>query len=476
TRATNDIQQVQFVAVILLRMVAYAPILAVGGILSIIGTNSGMTWIIVLAVAVLLAVIAALIMISMPKFKIMQALVDRLNLVARELLSGIMPIRAFSRERHEEARFDKANKDLYDTQFFVTKAISFMFPAMMFVMNGVSVLIVWVGAHRVDTGALQVGDLTAFITYSVVIVISFLMMSMIFVFLPRAGIAANRIVEVLDTDILLKEPVSPRDEELKDAKGIVEFNDVSFKYAGAEEMAVEHISFKAMPGRTTAIIGSTGCGKSTILKLIPRFTDVTEGSITIDGIDIREISTKRLRELLGYVPQKGVLFSGTIESNIKFADEDMPDDSMLTAAEISQSMEFIDSKSDRFKSDIAQGGSNVSGGQKQRLSIARAIAKKPKVFLFDDSFSALDYKTDLVLRKALSEKLSDATVIIVAQRISTILHAEQIIVLDDGKIAGMGTHEELMKNCEIYREIAKSQLSDAELAASNNNSLEGGAN
>ena len=465
TRSTNDIQQVQMVTVMLLRMVIYAPILAIGGIIKVIQTGStSMSWIIILAVIILAACVGVLFAISMPKFRKMQVKVDRLNLVSREMLTGIMPIRAFSREKYEEERFDEANQDLYKTQLFTNRTMSFMMPIMMFVMNGISVLIVWVGSHGVDNGTIQVGDMTAFITYSMVIVMGFLMIAAVCIMLPRAGVAADRIVEVIETPVDLKDPEQNRDEETKDAKGVVSFNDVSFNYPGAEEPAIEHISFTAEPGKTTAIIGSTGCGKSTLLNLIPRFYDVTEGSITLDGIDIRDLSQHRLRELLGYVPQKGVLFSGTIETNLKFGGDQITDEDMTQAADIAQATEFIETKPDTYNSPIAQGGSNVSGGQKQRLSIARAIAKHPKVYLFDDSFSALDYKTDLALRKALGEKTGDSTVIIVAQRISTILHADQIIVLDDGKIVGKGTHEELMNSCETYQEIARSQLSDAELA------------
>ena len=462
TRCTNDIQQVQMVSVMLLRMVLYAPILAIGGVIMVAQTAPGMSWVIVLAVAILLVCVIILFTVAMPKFKIMQSKVDRLNLVSRELLTGIMPIRAFSREKHEEERFDEANTDLYRTQLFTNRTMTFMSPVMMFVMNGISVLIVWVGAHGVDEGTMQVGDLTAFITYSMVIVMGFLMIAMVSIMLPRAGVAADRIVEVLNTPITLKDPEQNRDGEAQ--QGVLEFHDVSFCYPGADEPAIEHITFTAEPGKTTAIIGSTGCGKSTLLNLIPRFYDVTEGSITLDGIDIRELSQHRLRELLGYVPQKGVLFSGTIESNLKYGGEQITDSDMTEAAEIAQAVEFISTKPEQYKSPIAQGGTNVSGGQKQRLSIARAIAKHPKVYLFDDSFSALDYKTDLALRQALTAKTADAAVIIVAQRISTILHADQILVLDEGKIVGRGTHEELMETCATYQEIARSQLSDAELA------------
>jgi ATP-binding cassette subfamily B protein len=464
TRSTNDIQQVQMVIVMMLRMVAYAPIIAVGGIIKVVQTATGMSWIIVLAVVILAASVGVLMGIAMPKFKLMQTLVDRLNLVSRELLTGIMPIRAFSREKHEEARFEQANQDLYKTQLFTNRTMTFMMPVMMFVMNGISVLIVWVGAHGVDSGTMQIGDMTAFITYAMVIVMSFLMIAMISIMLPRAGVAADRIVEVCTTPITLCDPEQPRDSELDNAKGVVRFNDVTFSYPDAEEPVISDISFTAEPGKTTAIIGSTGCGKSSLLNLIPRFFDVTEGSITIDGVDIRDISQHKLHDLLGYVPQKGVLFSGTIETNLKYGGDHITNEEMESAAEIAQATEFIDSKPDRYASRIAQGGSNVSGGQKQRLSIARAVAKQPKVFLFDDSFSALDYKTDLALRRALAEKTGSATVIIVAQRISTILHADQILVLEGGKIVGKGTHEELMSSCETYQEIAKSQLSESELA------------
>lgn len=464
TRSTNDIQQIQMVAVMLLRMVLYAPIVAIGGIIMVIKTGSSMGWTIVLAVVVMMACVGTLTGIAMPKFKIMQKLVDRLNLVSREMLTGIMPIRAFSREKHEEQRFDEANQNLFKTQLFTNRTMTFMMPVMMFVMNGISVLIVWVGGHGVDAGTMQVGDLTAFITYSMVIVMGFLMLTMVSIMLPRAGVAADRIMEVLNMPISLSDPERPKDAALEQPKGYVAFQDVSFTYPDADEPALSHISFTAEPGKTTAIIGSTGCGKSTIVRLIPRFFDVTEGSIKIDGVDVREMTQHKLRSLMGYVPQKGTLFSGTIESNLKYGGEDITDEAMHQAAEIAQATEFIDSKVDRYDSLIAQGGTNVSGGQKQRLSIARAIAKHPKIFLFDDSFSALDYKTDLTLRKELAKQTADATVIIVAQRISTILHADNILVLDEGKIVGSGTHEELLASCETYQEIAKSQLSEAELA------------
>lgn len=463
TRSTNDIQQVQMVEVMLLRMVCYAPIIGIGGVFKVLSTKTGMSWIIVVAVLAIMALVLILMALAMPKFKKMQDLVDRLNLVSREILTGIPVIRAFSREKHEEQRFDVANTNLMQTQLFTNRVMTFMMPAMMFIMNGISVLIVWTGAHGINHGNLQVGDMMAFITYTMQIVMAFLMLTMISIMLPRAGVAADRIDEVLKTEPTIHDAEQVRDDELKDAKGYVEFKDVCFRYPGADEDALEHISFTARPGETTAIIGSTGCGKSTLIHLIPRFYDVTGGAITIDGIDIRELSRNKVRSLLGFVPQKGVLFSGTIESNLKFGGDRITDEAMESAAEVAQATEFIETKKDRYQSPIAQGGTNVSGGQKQRLSIARAIAKNPKVFLFDDSFSALDYKTDVVLRKALKEKVSDAAVIIVAQRISTILHADQIIVLEDGHVAGIGRHEELLESCEAYQEIAKSQLSESEL-------------
>ncbi|MBD5458323.1 MAG: ABC transporter ATP-binding protein [Lachnospiraceae bacterium] len=469
TRSTNDIQQVQMVAVMLLRMVCYAPILGIGGIIKVMHTKTGMGWIIVVAVVLILALVGTLMKIAMPKFKLMQTLVDRMNLVSREILTGIPVIRAFSREKYEEERFDKANKELMSTQIFTNRVMTFMMPTMMLIMNAIAVGIVWFGSKGIDMGNLQIGDMMAFITYSMQIVMSFLMLTMISVMLPRAGVAAERIEEIINTEPTILDGAQVQDEKLS-GKGIVAFEDVNFRYPGAEEDALSNISFVAEPGKTTAIIGSTGCGKSTLLHLIPRFYDVTGGRITIDGIDIRELSQKKLRSLLGFVPQKGVLFSGTIASNIKFAGEEKISDKMMReAAGIAQAQEFIESKNESYDSPIAQGGTNVSGGQKQRLSIARAIAGRPEVFLFDDSFSALDYKTDAVLRKALHEKIADATVIIVAQRISTILHADQIIVLDDGKIAGIGRHEELMQTCTAYQEIAKSQLSEAELKGGTRN-------
>lgn len=462
TRSTNDIQQIQMVEVMLLRMVIYAPIIGIGGVIKVAGTKTGMGWIIGVAVGTIILVVGLLMSVTMPKFKKMQNLVDRLNLVSREILTGVSVIRAFSREKFEEKRFAGANKDLMKTQLFTSRVMSMMMPLMMMIMNCITVAIVWFGAKGVDLGNLQVGDMMAFITYTMQIVMAFLMITMVSIMLPRAGVAANRIDEVLNAKAEILDPENPKDDSRTRWRGEVTFDNVSFQYPGADENAVEHISFTAEPGKTTAIIGSTGCGKSTLLNLIPRFYDVTEGKVMIDGVDIRDMTQNKLRSLLGYVPQKGVLFSGTIASNIGFAGN-VSEENIKEAAQIAQAEEFISEKEDGYESSIAQGGTNVSGGQKQRLSIARAIAKNPKVFLFDDSFSALDYKTDVVLRRALNEKTSDAAVIIVAQRISTILHADQIIVLDDGKMVGKGTHEELMQSCEAYREIAKSQLSEKEL-------------
>lgn len=464
TRSTNDIQQVQMVAVMLLRMVVYAPILGIGGVIKVAGTKTGMEWIIAVAVIVILCVVAVLMAIAMPKFKKMQTLVDRLNLVAREILTGIPVIRAFSREKTEEERFDGANKELMGTQLFTNRVMTTMMPTMMLIMNAITVAIVWFGAKGVDAGNLQVGDMMAFITYTMQIVMSFLMLTMISVMLPRAGVAAERIEEIINTKPVIDDKKEVLDKQITQMKGVLEFEDVSFRYPGADEDALEHISFRAEPGKTTAIIGSTGSGKSTVVQLVPRFYDVTSGCIKIDGVDIRDLSQEKLRSYLGYVPQKGVLFSGNIESNIKYGGNMITDETMREAAEIAQAVDFIAAKPDGYQSEISQGGTNVSGGQKQRLSIARAIAKKPKIFLFDDSFSALDYKTDAVLRRRLKEKITDAAIVIVAQRISTILHADQIIVLDDGKVAGIGSHEQLMKECEAYQEIAKSQLSAVELA------------
>lgn len=467
TRTTNDIQQVQMTSVMLLRIVIYAPILGIGGIIRVAGTDTGLSWIIVLAVALLLALVFVLMQVAMPKFKIMQKLVDRLNLVSREILTGIMPIRAFSREKFEEERFDAANKDLMKTQLFTNRTMTFMMPAMTLIMNGISLLIVWFGGHAMETSGMQVGDLIAFITYTMQIVMSFLMLTAISIMLPRAGVAADRIEEVLRTEPVIEDPAPAQLSaglESKQWRGVVQFDHVNFRFPGADADALEDITFTAEPGKTTAIIGSTGCGKSTLLNLIPRFYDVTGGKITLDGVDLRQMPQETLRAQLGYVPQKGVLFSGTIESNLKFSGDAIPDADMVQAAEIAQAAEFISAKPEGYQSPIAQGGTNVSGGQKQRLSIARAIAKNPKVYLFDDSFSALDYKTDVTLRRALKEKTGDATVIIVAQRISTVLHADQILVLDDGRIVGCGRHADLLATCPEYREIAKSQLSEKDLA------------
>ncbi len=467
TRTTNDIQQVQFVCVILLRMVAYAPILGIGGVLHVVGNSSGLSWIVVLDVALLLLLLLFLMSVAMPKFKVMQQLVDRLNLVSREILTGIMPVRAFSREKFEEQRFDNANKELMGTQLFTNRAMVAMMPFMTLIMNGTSLLIVWFGGKAMDAGTMQVGEMIAFITYTMQIVMSFLMLAMVAVMLPRAGVAADRIDEVIRTKATIHDPdeaTAKAAQAHTDWQGVVQFEDVSFRYPGADSDALEHISFTAKPGETTAIIGSTGCGKSTLLNLIPRFYDVTGGKVTVDGIDVREMPQAQLHDLLGYVPQKGVLFSGTIDSNLKFGGKDITDAQVQKAAAIAQATDFIEAKPEGYQSPIAQGGSNVSGGQKQRLSIARAIAKNPKVYLFDDSFSALDYKTDVTLRRALKAQTDNATVIIVAQRISTVLHANQILVLDEGKLVGKGTHAQLMVSCPEYQEIARSQLSQKELA------------
>lgn len=472
TRSTNDIQQIQMLIVMLLRMVLYAPILAIGGVLQVMKTNVSMSWIIGLAVIIIAFVVLLLFLVVMPKFKVLQNLVDKLNLVTREILTGLPVIRAFSTEKHEEERFDDANRTLTKTNLFVNRAMTFMMPVMMLVMNGVSVLIVWTGAHGISDGQMQVGDMMAFIQYTMQIIMGFLMLCMISIMLPRAAVAADRVEEVLKSETMIHDPKQEKHFP-EDGKGVLTFDHVSFRYPGADEDVLEDITFTAKPGETTAIIGSTGSGKSTLVNLIPRFYDVTSGDITLDGVDIREVKQQELREKLGYVPQKGVLFSGDIASNIMFGNSHGSDDEMIEAAEIAQATEFIDTKPEKYKSPISQGGSNVSGGQKQRLSIARAIAKHPQVFIFDDSFSALDYKTDVTLRRALAEKTSGSTVLIVAQRISTILHAEQIIVLDEGKVAGKGTHAELLKNCPVYREIAESQLSRKELEAALNEQTDG---
>lgn len=461
TRSTNDIQQIQMVSVMLLRMVAYAPILGIGGVLKVVQTGAGMGWIIVLAIAVILGYVMVLMSAAMPKFKLMQKLVDNINLVSREILTGLSVIRAFGREKKEEERFDEANKDLTKTMLFTNRVMTFMMPGMMMIMNILTVGIVWFGAKKIDGGNMQVGAMTAFITYAMMIVMSFLMLTMMSIMLPRAAVAAERIDEVARTESSIKEVDEP--EKLTSHDGVISFEHVNFKYPGAEEDVLHDIDFVARPGETTAIIGSTGCGKSTLVNLIPRLYDVSDGRILLDGKDIRNISMSDLREEIGFVPQKGVLFSGTIASNLRFGNDDATDEEIKKAARIAQATEFIEAKDDKYESSISQGGSNVSGGQKQRLAIARAIAKNPKIFIFDDSFSALDLKTDAALRKALSENVKDSTVIIVAQRISTILHAEQILVLDDGKVVGKGTHEQLLKNCDVYREIAKSQLSAKEL-------------
>ena len=464
TRSTNDVQQIQMVTVMLLRMVLYAPVLAVGGIIKVVESGASMGWVIVVAVAGILVVLGVLMAIALPKFKIMQDLVDRVNLVSREILTGIPVIRAFGREKFEEERFDKANKDLTKTSLFVNRVMTFMMPVLMFIMYAVTILIEWVAAHRIDSGELQVGSMTAFITYTMMIIMSFLMIGMLSVMLPRAGVAADRIKEVIDTESTICD--KPDCKKLEAVKGVVRYEHVSFAYPGADEDVLTDLDFEARPGETTAIIGSTGCGKSSLVQLMPRFYDVTGGKITIDGTDIRDVSIESLRENIGYVPQKGVLFSGTIASNIRFGAEDASDEQMKKAAAIAQATDFIEEKDKQYDSSISQGGTNVSGGQRQRLAIARAVARNAKIYIFDDSFSALDFKTDVAVRKALREDMTDSTVFIVAQRVSTILHADQILVLDEGKIVGKGTHKELMENCPVYEQIARSQLSEKEIAAS----------
>lgn len=464
TRSTNDVQQIQMVTVMLLRMVLYAPVLAVGGIIKVVESGASMGWVIVVAVAGILVVLGVLMAIALPKFKIMQDLVDRVNLVSREILTGIPVIRAFGREKFEEERFDKANKDLTKTSLFVNRVMTFMMPVLMFIMYAVTILIEWVAAHRIDSGELQVGSMTAFITYTMMIIMSFLMIGMLSVMLPRAGVAADRIKEVIDTESTICD--KPDCKKLEAVKGVVRYEHVSFAYPRADEDVLTDLDFEARPGETTAIIGSTGCGKSSLVQLMPRFYDVTGGKITIDGTDIRDVSIESLRENIGYVPQKGVLFSGTIASNIRFGAEDASDEQMKKAAAIAQATDFIEEKDKQYDSSISQGGTNVSGGQKQRLAIARAVARNAKIYIFDDSFSALDFKTDVAVRKALREDMTDSTVFIVAQRVSTILHADQILVLDEGKIVGKGTHKELMENCPVYEQIARSQLSEKEIAAS----------
>ena len=461
TRSTNDIQQIQMVSTMLLRIVAYAPILGIGGVLKVIKTGAGMGWVIALAIIVILGYVMVLVSAAMPKFKLMQKLVDNINLVSREILTGLSVIRAFGREKKEEERFDDANRSLTKTTLFTNRIMTFMMPGMMLIMNVLTISIVWVGAHRIDSGDMQVGAMTAFITYAMMIVMSFLMLTMLSIMLPRAVVAAERIDEVIVTESSIHD--ADQTEAVTERNGVIRFDHVNFRYPGAEEDVLHDIDFIAEPGKTMAIIGSTGCGKSTLVNLIPRLYDVTGGKITLDGKDIRNIKMSDLREEIGFVPQKGVLFSGTIASNLRFGKEEATDEEIAKAAKIAQATEFIETKDDRYDSAIAQGGSNVSGGQKQRLAIARAIAKDPKIFVFDDSFSALDLKTDAALRKALGENVKDSTVIIVAQRISTILHAEQILVLDDGEVVGKGTHEELLRTCEVYQQIAKSQLSAREL-------------
>ena len=467
TRGTNDIQLVQMVTVMLLRMVLYAPILAIGGIIMVSRTNLAMSWIIILAVAVIFVLIMVLMRVALPKFQIMQTLIDRVNLVSREILTGLPVIRAFDRQPYEEKRFDEASTKLMKTQLFTNRVMTFMMPLMMLIMNGVSVLIVWVGGSYIDNGTIQTGDLIAFITYAMVIIMSFLMIGMISIMLPRADVAAQRVNEVLETKPTICDPAADkaRDAELRRSGegATIAFNDVSFRYGDSKECVLEHIDFTAEPGKTTALIGSTGSGKSTVIKLIERFYDVTEGSVTIDGVDVRDVTQQALREQLGYVPQKAFLFSGTIESNVAYADEGMSVDRIREAVDIAQASEFVASKEEGLGTRVSQGGSNVSGGQRQRLAIARALATEARAYLFDDSFSALDYKTDAALRQELHTRLGGKTVVIVAQRISTVLHADRIVVLDDGRIVGQGTHEELMETCEEYREIAMSQLSEAEL-------------
>ncbi len=463
TRSTNDVQQIQQLMAMLFRTVVYAPIIGIGGILKVLSqSNSSMAWIIGLAVITILVVVGGLFAITMPKFKKLQDLVDKLNKVSREILTGLPVIRAFNTEKKEEKRFENANKDLMGANIFVNRAMSIMMPMLMLIMNGVSILIIWVGGHNIDNGVMQVGDMLAFIQYAMQIVMSFLMISMISIMLPRASVSANRIMEIIETEPAIKDKKETKKPD-PTKKGLVEFKNVSFRYPDADTELLEDINFTAEAGKTTAIIGSTGSGKSTVVNLIPRFYDVTGGELLVDGVNVKDLEQKELRNLIGFVPQKGMLFSGTIESNIKYANENISDETMIKSAQIAQAEEFIEDKKDKYNSEIAQGGNNVSGGQKQRLSIARAIAKDPEIFVFDDSFSALDFKTDATLREALAKNTKNKTSIIVAQRISTILNADKIIVLEDGKIVGQGTHKELMKDNEAYRQIALSQLSEEEL-------------
>ena len=464
TRSTNDIQQIQNALNMFLFIAFFAPMMAMWGIYKVTQTDTGMTWIIALGVGILALVLGVITFLVMPKFKIMQKLIDKVNLVTRELLTGISVIRVFGREKHEEKRFDKENVILRDNQLFVNRTMSALMPMIMLIMNGISLLIIWIGGKNIDAGSIQVGDMMAFITYTMQIVMSFLFFTFLMMQLPRAEVAAGRINEVLEAPVTVVDGNDLQDDKIKDVKGTLKFENVSFTFDGADSPVLSNISFEAEAGKTTAIIGSTGSGKSTLLHLIPRYFDATEGQITIDGTNIKDISLGKLRDMLGFVPQKGVLFSGTIASNIKFGDENISDEDMYKAAEIAQALEFIEGKEDKFDSEISQGGSNVSGGQKQRLSIARALAKKPKILLFDDSFSALDYKTDVKLRKTLREKMQDTTTIIVAQRIATILNADKIIVMNEGKVVGIGKHQELLKTCPTYLEIAESQLSEEELA------------
>ena len=468
TRSTNDIQQIQNALNMFLFIAFYAPMMALWGIYKVTQTDTGMTWIIAVGVGLLGLVLGIITVLVMPKFKVMQKLIDRVNLVTRELLTGVSVIRVFGREKHEEERFDKENVTLRNNQLFVNRTMSVLFPAIMLIMNGIALLIIWIGGKNIDAGSIQVGDMMAFITYTMQIVMSFLFFTFLMMQLPRAEVAAGRIDEVLGTDITVLDNENIQDDKLSSVHGTLKFEDVRFTFDGADSPVLSNITFEAEAGKTTAIIGSTGSGKSTLLHLIPRYFDATKGRITIDGVDIRDVSMNKLRNLLGFVPQKGVLFSGTIESNIKFGDENITDEEMKTAAEIAQATEFILAKEEKYNSEISQGGSNVSGGQKQRLSIARALAKNPKILLFDDSFSALDYKTDVKLRKTLKEKMKDTTTIIVAQRIATILHADKIIVMNEGRVVGEGKHKELLSSCPTYLEIAESQLSEEELAKGGN--------